>query len=42
MTATWSGGVFGLGSASTIAKDIMGLIRDLMDSFVKAYFSANL
>jgi hypothetical protein len=42
MAATWSAGVFGLGSASTIANDIMGLIRDLMDSFVKAYFSANL
>ncbi len=41
MAATWSAGVFGLGSASTIANDIMGLIKDLMDSFAKAYISAN-
>jgi hypothetical protein len=41
MTATWSAGVFGLGSASNIANDIMGLINEMMDTFVKAYLSVN-
>jgi len=41
MAATWSTGVFGLGSASSIANDIMGWISGTMDAFVKAYISAN-
>jgi len=41
MAATWSAGVFGLGSASNIANDIMGLINGMMDTFVKAYLSVN-
>ena len=41
MAATWSTGVFGLGSASSIANDIMGWISGTMDAFVKAYVSAN-
>ena len=41
IAATWSAGVFGSGSASNIANDIMGLIKDMMDSFVKAYLSVN-
>jgi len=41
MAATWSTGVFGLGSASSIASDIMGWISGTMDAFVKAYVSAN-
>jgi hypothetical protein len=41
MAATWSAGVFGLGSASNIANDIMGLINEMMDTFVKAYLSVN-
>jgi hypothetical protein len=42
IAATWSAGVFGLGSASNIANDIMGLINEMMDTFVKAYSSVNL
>jgi hypothetical protein len=41
VAATWSAGVFGLGSASTIAKDIMGWINGMMDTFIKAYLSVN-
>ena len=41
VAATWSAGIFGLGSASTIVNDIMGCINDMMDSFVKAYASVN-
>jgi hypothetical protein len=41
VAATWSAGVFGLGSASTIANDIMGWINGMMDTFIKAYSSAN-
>ena len=41
MAATWSAGVFGLGSASNIANDIMGWINSTMDTFVKAYLSVN-
>jgi hypothetical protein len=41
MAATWSAGVFGLGSASKIANDVMGWINSTMDTFVKAYLSAN-
>jgi hypothetical protein len=41
MAATWSAGVFGLGSASNIANDMMGLINEMMDTFVKAYLSVN-
>jgi hypothetical protein len=38
---TWSTGVFGSGLASNMASDIMRLINDMMDSFVKAYLSVN-
>jgi hypothetical protein len=41
MAATWSAGVFGMGSASNIGNDIMGWINATMDTFVKAYFSEN-
>jgi hypothetical protein len=41
MAATWSAGVFGLGSASKIANDVMGWINSTMDTFVKAYLSVN-
>jgi hypothetical protein len=41
MAATWSAGVFGLGSASKIADDVMGWINSTMDTFVKAYLSVN-
>jgi len=41
VAATWSAGIFGLGSASTIANDIMGWINGMMDTFVKAYSSVN-
>ena len=41
MAATWSAGVFGIGSASNIGNDIMGWINATMDTFVKAYLSAN-
>ena len=41
IAATWSAGVFGLGSASTIGNDIMGWINATMDTFVKAYLSVN-
>ncbi len=41
MAATWSTGVFGLGSASNIANDMMGWINGAMDAFVKAFLSAN-
>jgi hypothetical protein len=41
MAATWSAGVFGLGSALNIANDMMGWINGTMDAFVKAYSSVN-
>jgi tRNA U34 5-carboxymethylaminomethyl modifying enzyme MnmG/GidA len=41
MAATWSTGVFGLGSASTIADNIMAWINGAMDAFVKASLSVN-
>ena len=41
MAATWSAGVFGLGSASKIADDVMGWINSTMDTFVKAHLSVN-
>ncbi len=41
MAATWSTGVFGLGSASSIANDMMGWINGTMDAFVKAFLSMN-
>jgi len=41
LAATWSTGVFGLGSASTIANDMMGWINGTMDAFVKAFLSVN-
>jgi len=41
IAGTWSTGVFGLGSAQNIANDIMGLINNMMDTFVKAYLSVN-
>jgi len=41
VAGTWSTGVFGLGSASNIANDMMGLINSMMDTFVKAYLSVN-
>ena len=41
IAATWSTGVFGSGSASNIANDLMGLINSMMDAFVKAYLSVN-
>jgi hypothetical protein len=34
-------GAFGSGSASHIAKDMMGLINEVMDTFAKAHASAN-
>jgi hypothetical protein len=41
VAATWSIGAFGSGLASHIAKDMMGLINDMMDAFAKAYSSEN-
>jgi hypothetical protein len=41
LAGTWSTGVFGSGPASNIANNIMGLINDMMDTFVKAYISVN-
>ncbi|OGP90200.1 MAG: hypothetical protein A2156_13725 [Deltaproteobacteria bacterium RBG_16_48_10] len=41
MASTWSAGVFGLGSASNIANEIMGWINGTMDTFVKAFLSVN-
>ena len=41
MTGTWSTGIFGSGPASNIGNETMGLINDMMDSFVKAYQTAN-
>jgi hypothetical protein len=41
LAGTWSTGVFGSGPASNIANDIMGLINNMMDTFVKAYLSVN-
>ncbi len=41
IAATWSTGVFGSGSASTIANDMMGLVNGMTDTFVKAYLSVN-
>ena len=41
VAATWSMGVFGLGSASTIAGDLMGWVNGTMDAFIKALLSVN-
>lgn len=41
IAATWSIGAFGSGLASRIAKDMTGLINDMMDTFAKAYLSEN-
>ena len=41
ISGTWSTGVFGSGSASNIANDMMGLINGMMDTFIKAYLSVN-
>jgi hypothetical protein len=41
LAGTWSTGVFGSGPASNIANDMMGLINNMMDTFVKAYVSVN-
>ncbi len=41
MAATWSTGVFGLGSASSIADDLMGWINGAMDALIKAFLSVN-
>lgn len=41
IAGTWSTGVFGSGSASNIANDMMRLINGIMDTFVKAYSSVN-
>ncbi len=41
ITGTWSTGVFGSGPASNIKNDIMELINNTMDIFVKAYSSVN-
>lgn len=41
ISATWSTGVFGSGSSSSIASDMMGLINSMMDTFIKAYLSVN-
>lgn len=41
IAATWSTGVFGSGSASNIANDMMGLINGMMGTFVKAYLFVN-
>ncbi len=41
IAATWSAGVFGLGSASHIANDVMEWLNGMMDTFIKAYASAN-
>jgi len=41
ITGTWSTGVFGSGQPLTIANDIMGLINDMTDTFIKAYLSVN-
>ncbi len=41
IAGTWSTGVFGSGSASTIANDMMRLINSMMDAFIKAYSSVN-
>jgi hypothetical protein len=41
LAGTWSTGVFGSGPTSNIANDMMGLINDMMDTFVKAYVSVN-
>ena len=41
VAATWSMGAFGSGLASHIAKDMIGLINEMMDAFTKAYSSEN-
>ncbi len=41
ISATWSSGVFGLGTASTIGNDMMGWVNSMMDTFVKAHASVN-
>jgi uncharacterized protein YpmB len=41
IAGTWSTGVFGLASVQNIANEIMGLINDMIETFVKAYLSVN-
>lgn len=41
IAGTWSTGVFGSGPPLTIGNDMMGLINNTMDTFVKAYLSVN-
>jgi hypothetical protein len=41
IAGTWSTGVFGVGSVQNIANEIMGLINDMIESFVKAYLSVS-
>jgi hypothetical protein len=41
IAGTWSTGVFGVGSVQNIANEIMGLINDMIETFVKAYLSVN-
>jgi len=41
VTGTWSTGVFGSAPASTAGNDMIGLINNMMDTFVKAYLSVN-
>jgi len=41
VAGTWSTGVFGLGLVSNMASDIMRLINDMADAFIKAYSSVN-
>jgi len=41
ITGTWSTGVFGSGQPATIGNDIMGLINDMTDTFIRAYSSVN-
>jgi hypothetical protein len=41
IAGTWSTGVFGVGSVQNMANEIMGLINDMTETFVKAYLSVN-
>jgi hypothetical protein len=41
IAGTWSTGVFGVGSVQNIANEIVGLINDMIETFVKAYLSVN-
>jgi hypothetical protein len=41
LAGTWSTGIFGSGPASNIANDMMRLIHDMINAFIKAYGSVN-